>query len=267
MYLNNTVMEEANLPATLDDVLAELKKIRQQNNIIVTQNTDIKNELAEVKREYESTKNELENCKAEIITVNNKHKQMEDICDELVERVKILEEKLVEETMNRSHAENNNRKMNVEITGIPILNNENCKEIVSRIGRAMGINNIAAEDVDVAHRLYQAQGDTIPKLIARFKSRTDRESFYERRFQLKDITIKDLGYESTADTERLYNRIYINESLSKYTKQLFRKCRIATRINDFYSCYVEKGVTIVKETQMSKKLRINNIYDYQNIFG
>ena len=78
-----------------------------------------------------------------------------------------MEQRLNEETVTRNKNENNNRKMNVEITGIPVTANESCKNIVANVGNLMGLD-VDSNYFDVAHRLFQRNSEHIPAIIARF---------------------------------------------------------------------------------------------------
>ena len=95
--------------------------------------------------------------------------------------------------------------MNVEISGIPLLKNEDCKKIVADIGFAMGLSKISIKDIDVAHRLFQNKEDHTLSIIARFYSRTDRDHFFYARSELKSIKIQDLGYDPTIQTNKMKN--------------------------------------------------------------
>ena len=67
--------------------------------------------------------------------------------------------------------------------------------------------------------------------IIKFKSRTYRDKYFEKRFNLKNKNIENLGLGPWSTlTEQQHHKIYINESLSVFTKLLFKKtcdtCRI-----------------------------------------
>ena len=131
---------------------------------------------------------------------------------------------------------------------------------VVNIGKIMGLE-LTTKDVDVAHRLFKINDQHIPVIIARFYSRTDRDAYFYARSGLKPKTILDLGYEANSETKKIHNKIYINESLSVYTKQLFKHCRQKCHDLGFSSCFVNSGIIYVKKSKEANKIRINSMYD------
>ena len=120
--------------------------------------------------------------------------------------------------------ENNSRKLNLEITGIPAVADENCKKLVYTLDKLIQVDDEHLKNIDVAHRLTNSNGEILA-IIVKFKSRTDRDKYFERRFSLKDKNIETLGLKKSQLTENQHHKIYINESLSVFTKLLFRKTR------------------------------------------
>ena len=99
-----------------------------------------------------------------------------------------------------------------EITGIPVGHEENCKVIAKKIGEMMRVENKYLNIV--AHRLLTNSEEKNPAIIAKFKSREDTDKFFEKRSNLKGKTIENNGYSKSNATEKIYHKIYINESLS-----------------------------------------------------
>ena len=181
--------------------------------------------------------------------------------EKYVARIEDLEKKLEEEMLIRNKNENNNRKLNVEISGVPVTKGENCKQIVANIGGLMGLS-YSCNDFDIVHRLSQKDQNHAPNIIVRFYNRTDRDTFYSNRTALKSRTIKDLGYESSGGM----NKIFINESLSIYTKKLFKESRDICKSQDYESCYVNGGTVYVKKSKDdSKKLQIHSFKDLDRL--
>ena len=108
-------------------------------------------------------------------------------------------------------------------------------------------------NIDVAHRLLTNCEERIPAIIVKFICREDRDKFFEKRSNLKGKTIEDIGYSKSHATEKIYHKIYINESLSVFTKLLFRKSREACRVHNYKHCYTSGGVVYVKKIGTCKK--------------
>ena len=188
-------MTDDTTPLSLETVLNEIKKIQQQNNNIVTQNNDIKKEISVIHKNFDDMSKDVAKCKedintlmkkynAQIIELDNHKKQQDNILNShtemntqirnMNEKIKLLEKRLLSETLTRNQNENHSRKINVEISGVPITDNENCKDIVAKISKLMGLE-FKSNEIDVAHRLFKKDHMHIPNIIARFFSRSERD--------------------------------------------------------------------------------------------
>ena len=267
---------------TLDDILREINEIKKQNNSIVNQNNEMKNELGELKRDLDTIRFDINICKNEISSViqtqefqakqfDVHRKQQDNLltshtgisnnCELIKSKIKSLEIKLLEDTVTRSHSENNSRKINVEISGVPITKDEDCKSIVVQIGKSMG-SKLTISDVDVAHRSFQNNPHVIPNIIAKFHSRTIRDEYFFKRPALKSLTLQNMGLPTTTESAKTRNKVYINESLSIYTKQIFKLCRDKCKELK-YNCFVNGGIIYIKKDDLSSKTRINNVIDIE----
>ena len=109
------------------------------------------------------------------------------------------------------------RRECLEIKGIPMHKDgkENTNEIITKIGALMGVN-VDQRDISVSHRLpvstvYSGK-EREPSIIVKFVRRDVKESYYRARKNLKGITTKNLGYQSS------------NESLTDTNRKLFKDC-------------------------------------------
>ena len=99
---------------------------------------------------------------------------------------------------------------------------EDTNEIVVEFGRKLGVD-LKKEDISTSHRLsskVKANRERAlfpPAITVKFTSRDVREKLYRARKVLKDITSQDLGFSEE-------NRIFINESLTRCNKELFKDC-------------------------------------------
>ena len=275
----------------MDHVINLITSLQAQNNTIVTQNNEISNELKEFKliihsqiQEIRENNSVMKSDIEEIIktqgfqskqfdshnsvqtTILKSHAKMEKVNQKLMDQVAILEKELEKVKSYKNHMENNSRKITLEISGIPVTKNENCKHIVFDIGMAMGFKELQYNDIDVAHRLMSDETtDRIPSIIVKFISRTSRDNYYSYRAGLKDITILDLKLSETPATKKVKNKIYINESLSLDTKLLFKKARKQAEDFDYKHCYVYGSIIYIKKDKDSQKIRINSEKDFKKL--
>ena len=137
---------------------------------------------------------------------------------ELKERMQVmerkqdkLEQKLDIEVSKREALETNGRLINLEISGIPKADDEDCKQLVGKVMALAGCETPLSA-VDVAHRKFNGE------MIVKFKSREDRNEVYDHRFNLKGKTSKNLGFSAS-------NLLFINENLTIERGQLMHDVR------------------------------------------
>ena len=70
----------------------------------------------------------------------------------------------------------NSRKINIEITGIPVVQNEDCKQIVYKLVKVMNVEEEYLNNIDVAHRLLSVSEEKIPAIIKTIISIKDQIS-------------------------------------------------------------------------------------------
>ena len=112
-----------------------------------------KSEISTVIQTQEFQAKQFDTHKQQQDNLLTSHTDISNNCEVLKQKIKSLERKLTEETVTRSNSENNNRKINVEISGIPITKEEDCKKIVVDIGKTMG-SKIGIKDVDVSKETH-----------------------------------------------------------------------------------------------------------------
>ena len=145
-----------NKKCSINDVMKQLKVINGQNMLILTQNQEIKDELSKLKIEMvkrvEEVEAEIEGFKLDIGAIKksqdfqNGQFQNHKLVQENIQsnhikleknlliyenRILNLEREALDEKLARNYMENNSRKLNLEITGIPAVADENCKKLVN----------------------------------------------------------------------------------------------------------------------------------------
>ena len=107
----------------------------------------------------------------------------------------------------------------VEIDNIPQIEGENTTKIVFKLMDVLKMD-LNKNVLDVVHRLSNKPDSPI---IMKFTSRTARDAFFSDRSGLKTFTIECLGF--SIDLNSKSSRIFINESLSRINKALFKEVR------------------------------------------
>ena len=133
---------------------------------------------------------------------------------------------------------------------------EDTNNIVIKVAEKVGVQ-IVEENISVSHRLpisksYKGQGRTteMAPIIVKFVRHDIKEKFYRARKQLKDLTIRDIGYSAT-------NRIFVSESLTqRKKKELFRKPLYAKKDKGFK--FIWTSGKILRKDENSDAIQVSN---------
>ena len=112
----------------------------------------INNRVEKVEKSQEFLSNQYDNHSKVQKYIQSSCVAIEKSHDHLRMKLISLEKALALEKIKSNDQENRNRKMNVEISGIPVKSNENCKTIVKEISNFLS-TDLLLSDIDVAHRL------------------------------------------------------------------------------------------------------------------
>ena len=138
----------------------------------------------------------------------------------------------------------------LEITGIPILPEENPKQLITEIGTLIDVN-VEDAHLAAAHRLPDTK-NVKHRLIVKFVHRDKREEMYKKCRNLMGKNINNLpsvqasmGLAATSN-----NKIHISESLTGYRKQLFGCINDVKRKNN--NLWTANGKIMLKAHDSSK---------------
>ena len=145
-------------------------------------------------------------------------------------------------------------KHNFEIHGITEFEVENVCDHVVNLGNLPNAN-IHRSDINICHRMASNNSDKPRPIIVRFRSYSAKRELYAARKHLRDI---ELG-EHFAGTDK----IYINENLTRYRKDLFAKVRKHKKDKQWHSSWSIDGKLFIKKTQNGKPVRIHCVEDLE----
>ena len=173
----------------------------------------------------------------EIKNTNSRLRKENDI---LWNKINILTKGLAEEQLKK-------REM-IEISGIPHEQNEHFIELAHQVCKLAAVD-IEKKKIKIAHRIKN--GD----IIVKFTDRPTRDQLYANRVNLKNKSIKDIGF---------YNEtsIYLYESLSFDTKgflHIRKKCKTL----GYKKIFTDKGINKVKVDNDTKWKKIGNYEDLE----
>lgn len=148
------------------------------------------------------------------------------------------------------------------LTGIPATYGENVFDIIGDICEAINCQ-VRGQDISAAYRLPSStvnsaryrkgrQPDYSLPILLKLNNDWAKQDLVSAYFRKKNLSTADIGYQSKA-------RIYINESLTKHNRNIFKAATEAKKSNQIVKCYTRNGIVHVQLNLQGKIHRINCI--------
>jgi len=213
----NTQTEE---PTRLElkEMLVEIK-IELSN--IVRENNKLANEMAGFRNTIQEQKVELDSLKSSIIKVEKKNTALETELNVARKRIDEQEEEIAGLYFLLDNLEQYTRKQSLEISGIPDNAYSTTEEAVLKLAERLEVP-LSPGDINISHKIKRKGTGTI---LVKFQSHKAKSRFYKARTKLKNIRLPDV-YPNASTATRVaagQGRIFINENLTTYRKDLLKK--------------------------------------------
>ena len=154
----------------------------------------------------------------------------------------------------------------LEISGIPTSKDGDTKRIVCKLASLAKMQGFSKDQIDVAHRT--SSKSTAP-IIVLFYKENDRNNFYEQKYKLKTLRWNQFSDDVEpwkSNKVEPTQRIYINESLTKENREIFKLAREETKkLKHKYKGYTVKGEVWVRKNESSGYIVIQSKSDVQKI--
>ena len=255
-YLNvndlRKIWKEEFLPSIKRELKSELEALRTSIKTLTARVDGIEKSQSFISEKYESVLKTLKSLNQTTNTLGKKDAELTKIADSLAERANRVEQAVYRIECAIDEVQQYSRRDCLEITGIPILPEENPKQLIKEIGTLIDVN---VEDVHLAaaHRLPDTK-NVKHRLIVKFVHRDKREEMYKKRRNLIGKNISNLlsvqaamGLAATSN-----NKIHINESLTGYRKQLFGRINDFKRKNNYKYLWTANGKIMLKAHDSSE---------------
>ena len=136
-----------------------------------------------------------------------------------------------------------------------IISNNNSKETVFKIFDETGVT-VNSRDVEACHRLNQKANPK--KVIIKLSKRKDVARVMNNKKKLKSMKPQNIGLPSGC-------KVYINESLCKYYKYLWWKCKLLQTRGSIQSFWVTNGSIRIRH-QNDEVTSVTHIEDLERHF-
>lgn len=171
------------------------------------------------------------------------------------------------------------RNLELVISGIPVVADESCKEIVNKIATAIGfpltlettsafrLHKSGSHHAKRLSRIANATGyhqntnNTIhPLILIKFSSQSDKTNFIGKYLTYKSLSLKDIGLQSE-------QRIYIKENLTPSNYKIFQRCAAAKRDNLISKFHTRDGICYIALPSSDSMLAVHTIGSINDILG
>lgn len=184
--------------------------------------------------------------------INNMSKTIES----LVGKVKERDEVISQLTTRLNHLEQYGRNCNLELCEVKETEGENLENIVLNVAKKMDIY-LEPNDIDIVHRL-PGKKDKIRSIIVQFSSRKKRDEFIVKKNKIK-VTNNDAARNGSD------SKIYVNENMTPYFKNLLWKTKTAAHANGYTFAWFRFGRILVRKDESAGVIRINNETDLDKL--
>ena len=162
------------------------------------------------------------------------------------------------------------RRLNLEISRIPIKDGKNTNKIMEEIAKLVNVE-LSADQISTSHRLavkpkrtagtencIETETPPPPSIIVRFLSRDVCNQVYRNRKLLRNPDLKNFSVEGTS-------KIFINENLTPIWKKFFWKTKQQAKTNNYKFFLAVNGNVFVKKAEETEAVLIKNEHDLRLI--
>ena len=191
-------------------------------------------------------------------------KQQDDLETELVaarKKVSKQEEEIAELCDLQDDLEQYTRKNSLEIHGVPESAYTSTEEVVLKLVSDL-FPFSTAEDIEISHKLNRKG---VKPIIVKFQNHKVKSRLYKARTKLKNVRVSDLFPFSTAATRVASQRVYLNEKLSSYRRELLKQANQKGKEGLLVSAWSIDGKVFIKTSPEGRPLRVYDKNDLENL--
>ena len=238
---------QSKLTSKFDDLRLEFHEIRNEFK-------ELKENQAFISDKYDSLKESSERQSKKIDELSEQNATLEASLGSLSKQFEILDK---EQEDIRKYL----RRDCLEITGIPFAQFESTDVLVKKVGNLVNVQ-ISDNDISVSHRI-PSRSRPVPSIIVKFARRSTRDALLKGKKLLRNKTSSDIGFQD-------HNKIFINESLTPKTRELFKQVNSYRKQYNLKSCWTYNGKVYLQESDETDKMVFESLLqfdEYKNYSG
>ena len=230
-------------------------------------NDNIQGSVAYLASEYDDFLSKIK----EINKENRYLRRNMKICEETLNKIgnqQTIREKQLDEL------EQYGRRQNLEIHGIPLVDNEDTNKIVQNVAKALNVQ-LNKSDISTSHRLLNSsvtnhqlpkhhdqppvvRANQPPPIIVRFCNRDKRNEMFNKRSKLKSVS-------NMISPKPHHEFLVMRENLTKSRKSLFNEATKVKNALRYQFLWTWRGQILLRKNSNSKVIKISNLNDLANV--
>ena len=264
---SESIDEEINITEAEEPTRLELKEmlvdIKIELSNFARENNKLANEMARLRKTTQEQKVELDSLKSSFIKVEKENNGLEIELSAVRKKIEEQEEEIAELYILQHNLEQYTRKKSLEICGIPDSAYSSTKEAVLQLAEKLGVP-LSPEDINISHTIKRKGAGVI---LVKFQTHKAKSRFYKARIKLKNIRLPDVFPNASIATRVAagQGRIFINENLTTYRKDLLRKANDKRKDGVVISAWLLDGKMFVKTSPSGTPIRIYEEEDLENL--
>lgn len=223
-----------------DNTNANIEKLRQEISSAVK-------EVGALKLQYGELKSALDTNTSGINTMKEENYRLKVAVGALQREVADLQQQ--------------SRKNNIIISGVPVSPRENIRMILNSIARVLDVQFETGRDISAAHRLPTPRGDDKrpPSIVVCFVSRTIKQDWLAASRQRRNLSARDL-HDTFPDLP-----VYLNDHLSPQSREVFNAARKLVREKKLEAVWTSDGRVLAKKTSTGSPFRLRDLQQVQEL--
>ena len=230
-----------------DEIKVLLEKILTKLDVLA----ELKDEVKQMTKSLNHLSDEMEDVKKENVSLNKRIDELEAKLEQKNETEKhynVLQKNMEEMRLKQHESEQYERNKNIEINGLDEVKNENVNDIMQKLATAFKVDDFKLNMVDKMHRIPSKNKDKPNTLIVQFKHRMDRDKWLESK--KKTVTNDQILQNANG------KRIYVNENMTPYYRQLFWKTKNYAKENNIKYVWFKNGKVLTRVDEKEKKVTV-----------
>lgn len=193
-------------------------------------------------------------------SLKNENVSLQEKIGSFERKIELMAQDVISTKRNTFSNDQYLRQNNIEIDGIPKLEDDLALEgVVTDILQQIDVT-VTSESFEACHRLLTSGGgngldDTGGTTICRFTNQRICEKIHRNKNKLKNL----------ADSNPSLSKIIIRDNINVYFKDLFVKCNILKQKKQINETWTFKGIPIIKLLNDEVK-HITHSYDLERLF-